>query len=465
MPDAAPERQAPTRLKVPPHSIEAEQSVLGGIMLNNLAWDIVADKLHEEDFFRPNHRVLFRVMTALANDTQPLDAVTLAGALQARGLVEQSGGIAYLAELAEATPAASNVGAYADIVRERAILRELIRSAHEIAEAAYAPEDRDSNALLEEAEQAVFRISEDRMKGAGPVMLSPLLGKARERIEQLYKTQDPITGLATGFEDLDHKTAGLQKSDLIVIAGRPSMGKTALAVNIAEYAVMHGQEEDGAVVMFSLEQPAEQLVMRLLSSLTHIDQSRLRVGRMQDDDWPKLDSALTLLRDKPLYIDDSPALTPVEIRARARRVAREAPGRRLKLIVVDYMQLMRSAEKRVETRTLELSEISRSLKSIAKEMNCPLVALSQLNRSVENRENKRPRLADLRESGAIEQDADVILFIYREEIYDPETENKGLAELIIGKQRNGPTGMVPLTFIGTLMKFGSHAPDGPSEGW
>ena len=464
MPETAPERPAPTRLKVPPHSIEAEQSVLGGIMLNNLAWDTVADKLHEEDFFRPNHRVLFRVMTALANDTQPLDAVTLGGALQARGLVEQSGGLHYLAELAEATPAVSNVGAHADIVRERAILRELIRAANEIAESAYAPEDRASQTLVEEAEHAVFRISEGRRKDEGPRLLSPLLGEAKTRIEQLYKSKDPITGVATGFEDLDRKTAGLQKSDLIVVAGRPSMGKTALAVNIAEYAVMHGQEEDGAVVVFSLEQPAEQLVMRLLSSLTHIDQSRLRVGRMLDDDWPKLDSALTLLRDKPLYIDDSPALTPVEIRARARRVERET-SRRLKLIVVDYMQLMRSAEKRVETRTLELSEISRSLKSIAKEMNCPVVALSQLNRSVESRENKRPRLADLRESGAIEQDADVILFIYREEVYDPETENKGLAELIIGKQRNGPTGMVPLTFIGSLMKFGSHAQDTHSEGW
>ena len=464
MSETAPERQAPTRLKVPPHSIEAEQSVLGGIMLNNLAWDTVADKLHEDDFFRPNHRVLFRVMTALANDTQPLDAVTLGGALQARGLVEQSGGLHYLAELAEATPAVSNVGAHADIVRERAILRELIRAANEIAESAYAPEDRASQTLVEEAEHAVFRISEGRRKDEGPRLLSPLLGEAKTRIEQLYKTKDPITGVATGFEDLDRKTAGLQKSDLIVVAGRPSMGKTALAVNIAEYAVMHGQEEDGAVVVFSLEQPAEQLVMRLLSSLTHIDQSRLRVGRMLDDDWPKLDSALTLLRDKPLYIDDSPALTPVEIRARARRVERET-SRRLKLIVVDYMQLMRSAEKRVETRTLELSEISRSLKSIAKEMNCPVVALSQLNRSVESRENKRPRLADLRESGAIEQDADVILFIYREEVYDPETENKGFAELIIGKQRNGPTGMVPLTFIGSLMRFGSHAPDTQSEGW
>ena len=425
-------------------------------MLNNQAWDVVADKLTEGDFYRANHRVLFKVMAALANEMQPLDAVTLAGALQARGLVEQSGGIAYLAELAETTPAAGNVGAYANIVRERAVLRDLIHAAHQIAESAYAPGERDSSQLLDEAERAVFGISEGRIKGDGPQPIMPLLSEAKARIEALSKSNNPITGLATGFEDLDRKTAGLQKSDLVIVAGRPSMGKTALAVNIAEHAAMNS-EEDGAVIVFSMEQPTEQLVMRLLSSLTRIDQSRLRVGQMHDDDWPKFDSAVELLRGKPLYIDDSPALTVTDIRARARRVAREAPGQLLKLIVVDYMQLMRSGERKFETRTLELSDISRGLKAIAKEMKCPLIALSQLNRSVENRDNKRPRMADLRESGAIEQDADVILFIYREEVYEPDTEHKGLAELIIGKQRNGPTGMVPLSFIAKLMKFGSHA--------
>ena len=427
-------------------------------MLDDRAWERVADKLEPSDFYRPNHRIIFEVMRDLANDLQPLDVVTLADALRTRGLVEKSGGAAYLAEVAEGTPAASNVGAYATIVRERSTLRQLLGAANEIAESAFAPEGRSSADLLNEAEQAVFRISEGRLKDGGPRPITPLVDEASARIYELAKTGNRITGLATGFSDLDEKTAGLQASDLVVIAGRPAMGKTALAVNIAEFAVMQGEADERAVIVFSMEQPTEQLVMRILSSLGPIDQEHLRRGQLRDDELTLLDSAFGQLRGKPLYIDDTPALTPNDIRTRARRVARETGG--VKLIVVDYMQLMRTVEK-VENRTLEISEISRNLKAIAKEMRCPVVALSQLNRSLESRENKRPRMSDLRESGAIEQDADVILFIYREEVYNPETEKKGLAELIIGKQRNGPIGTIELTFTGSLTKFETYVDDAP----
>ena len=460
MAEPAPDAPQTSRLKVPPHSVEAEQSVLGGIMLDNAAWERVADKLAPSDFYRPNHRVIFGAMRELADELQPLDVVTLSEALRSRGLVEKSGGAAYLAELAESTPAASNVGAYAEIVRERSTLRQLLAAANEIAESAFAPEGRTSAELLNEAEQAVFQISEGRLRDGGPRAITPLLTEASERIDQLSKSGSRITGLATGFADLDEKTAGFQPSDLIVIAGRPAMGKTALAVNIAEYAVMHNGSDQQAVVVFSMEQPTEQLVIRILSSLGPIDQEHLRRGQLRAEEWDLLGSALGQLRGRPLYIDDTPALTPNDIRTRTRRVAREAGG--VKLVVVDYMQLMRTAEK-AENRTLEISEISRNLKALAKEMRCPVVALSQLNRSLESREDKRPRMSDLRESGAIEQDADVILFIYREEVYKKDTEKKGLAELIIGKQRNGPIGTVELTFTGNLTKFETYVDDAPYE--
>ena len=460
MAEPAPDAPQTSRLKVPPHSVEAEQSVLGGIMLDNAAWERVADKLAPSDFYRPNHRVIFGAMRELADELQPLDVVTLSEALHSRGLVEKSGGAAYLAELAESTPAASNVGAYAEIVRERSTLRQLLGAANEIAESAFAPQGRTSAELLNEAEQAVFQISEGRLRDGGPRAITPLLTEASERIDQLSKSGSRITGLATGFADLDEKTAGFQPSDLIVIAGRPAMGKTALAVNIAEYAVMHNGSDQQAVVVFSMEQPTEQLVIRILSSLGPIDQEHLRRGQLRAEEWDLLGSALGQLRGRPLYIDDTPALTPNDIRTRTRRVAREAGG--VKLVVVDYMQLMRTAEK-AENRTLEISEISRNLKALAKEMRCPVVALSQLNRSLESREDKRPRMSDLRESGAIEQDADVILFIYREEVYKKDTEKKGLAELIIGKQRNGPIGTVELTFTGNLTKFETYVDDAPYE--
>ncbi len=457
-----PERRSPgsvtAHLKVPPHSVEAEQSVLGGLMLNNDAWFNVADIISAKDFYRTQHQIIFEVLAALANANEPLDVVTLSEALTTRALLDKAGGIAYLAELTESTPGASNVVAYAQIVRERSTLRQLISAANKIAESAFQTHGRPSSELLDMAESEVFRIHEGRLRDGGPEAVGPLLTRAVERIEKLYATRSHITGLATGFDDLDRKTSGLQPSDLIIVAGRPSMGKSSLAMNLAEHALMVPGE--GAVLVFSMEMPSDQLVMRTLSSLGRIDQTRMRTGDMKDDDWPRFTSAVSQLKDKPLYIDDTPALTPNELRTRARRVSRESGG--LRLIVVDYLQLMRSNEK-ADNRTGEISEISRSLKAIAKEMRCPLVALSQLNRSLESRPNKRPLMSDLRESGAIEQDADVILFIYRDEVYNPESPDKGTAEIIIGKQRNGPIGMVRLAFIGNLTKFENFTPNDYSD--
>ena len=420
-------------------------------MMRNEAWDIVADKIKARDFYRPEHQIIFEAMATLANDLQPLDPLTLVEALESRKLAERVGGIAYLAELYEETPSAANIVAYADIVHERSVLRQLANAGSGIVESAFEPEGRSSEDLLNGAMKAVFDIAETGIQDDGPSQVDGLLQNAFERVDVLSKNPNALTGLETGFSDLDRLTTGLQDSDLIVIAGRPSMGKTALAVNIAEHAVMHDEGNDAAVLIFSMEQPAEQLVMRLLSSLGRIDQNHLRTGRLQEEEWPRLEGAVNQLKNKPLYIDDAGGLTPNEVRMRARRVAREARGR-IKLIVVDYMQLMR-AEGRSENRTLELSEISRTLKSVARELRCPLIALSQLNRALENREDKRPRMSDLRESGAIEQDADVILFIYRDDEYNKDSEDKGLAEIIIGKQRNGPTGLVKLRFFKELTKF------------
>lgn len=390
-PAPPPMNRATRALKVPPHSIEAEQSTLGGLMLDNDAWFNVAEVLGTSDFYRSQHQIIFDAMTALSADDQPLDAITLSERLQSKGQLEKAGGLAYLAELAESTPGASNVVAYAQIVRELSTLRQLIGAAQRIAESAFSRDGRPSAELLDLAEQEVFQISEGRMKGGGPESVMPLLNRAVDRIEKLYASRSPITGLATGFDDLDKKTAGLQPADLVIVAGRPSMGKTALALNIAEHAAMVGE---GAVLVFSMEMPSDQLVVRMLSSLGRIDQTRMRTGDMHEDDWPRFTSAVSQLKDKKLYIDDTPALTPNDLRTRARRVAREAGG--LGLIVVDYLQLMRVAGTS-ENRTNEISEISRSLKAIAKEMRCPLLALSQLNRGLESRTDKRPLMADLRE--------------------------------------------------------------------
>jgi replicative DNA helicase len=452
MSEYAPEPGNPVNLKVPPHSIEAEQSVLGGLMLNNEAWFDLVEIMSAKDLYRTQHQIIFEAMMRLANNDEPLDAITVAEALRSQGLLDKAGDISYLAELAEATPGASNVLAYAKIVRERSVMRQLIGAANKIADAAFSPDGRDSDELVEIAERSVFEISENRSRDGGPEKIAPLLQKAIEKVEFLYNTKGAITGVATGFTDLDAKTAGLQKSDLVIVAARPSMGKTAFAVNMIEHAVMSG----GATLLFSMEMPAEQIIMRMLSSLGRIDQTRLRTGELKDDDWSRFTGAVSQLRDKRLYVDDTPALTPGEVRSRSRRVARECGG--LDMIVVDYLQLMRTADK-AESRTSEISEISRSLKALAKEMRCPVMALSQLNRALESRPDKRPMNSDLRESGAIEQDADVILFIYRDEVYNEDSEDKGVAEIIIGKQRNGPIGKIRLSFIGNLTKFENLASD------
>ena len=457
-PMAEPSYDAPVRLKVPPHSIEAEQSFLGGLMLDENAWLKAADKVAAADFYRPAHRIIFNVMADLSNANQPLDVVTLSEALSSRGLLDKAGGNAYLAEIVECTPGASNVAAYADIVKERATLRRLIGAANDIADMAFLPEGRSSSDVLDHAEQRIFEIGESEVKDAMPRGIHHLTDALADRLDVLAKSGKSITGVASGFDDLDHKTAGFQDSDLVIVAARPSMGKTALLVNMAEHAVMKNRNDDGsdsgdAVLIFSLEQPADQLVMRMLSSLGQIDQTLMRTGRLRQREWDLFNMAREQVKDKPLYIDDTPALTPNDLRMRARRVAREAG--RLKMIMVDYLQLMRPSAKH-ENRTNEISEISRSLKAIAKEMKCPLVACSQLNRSLESRTNKRPFMSDLRESGAIEQDADVILFIYRDEVYNPDTPDKGTAEIIIGKQRNGPIGNVRLSFRPELTKFDNH---------
>jgi replicative DNA helicase len=440
-------------LKTPPHSIEAEQSVLGGLMLNDQAWFNVADVVSVSDFYRTPHQVIFEAMSTLAGNNEPLDAITVSEQLQTVGQLEKAGGIAYLGELAEGTAGATNMAAYANIVRERSTLRQLIAAGQRIAESGFSTDGRNSAQLLDSAEQEVFRIAEGRLKDGGPEKARPIVQRALKRVESLFENKGSITGLPSGFADLDSRTAGLQPADLIIVAGRPSMGKTSFAMNMVEHVLM---ATDEPVLVFSMEMPSDSLVMRMLSSLGQIDQTHMRTGDLKDNDWNNLTSAVSLLKDKPLFIDDTPALSPNELRTRARRVSREAGG--LGMIVVDYIQLMQG-NGGSENRTNEISEISRSLKAIAKEMNCPLLALSQLNRGVESRPNKRPMMSDLRESGAIEQDADLILFIYRDEVYNEESEDKGVAEIIIGKQRNGPIGTLRLSFRGALTKFEDLAPD------
>ncbi|MEX0603693.1 MAG: replicative DNA helicase [Marinobacter sp.] len=438
-----------SRIKVPPHSLEAEQAVLGGLMLDNRRFDEVSEIITSSDFYRQDHRLIFGAAERLAAESEPLDVVTLAEFLERAGDIEDSGGLSYLAELAEKTPGATNIKAYSQIVRERSVLRQLIEVSGGISDSAFNPLGRTSDEILDEAERNVFRIAESRTQsGSGPQAINPILTKALTRIEELFESGDTITGLTSGFKDLDDWTSGMQPSDLIIVAGRPSMGKTTFAMNMVENALISTGEP---ILVFSMEMPADALVMRMLSSLGRIDQSRMRSGRLEEEDWPRLTSAVSLLKDKPLYIDDTPALSPTEMRSRARRVARENNGK-LSMIMVDYLQLMRVPGSN-EGRTAEISEISRSLKGLAKELNCPVVALSQLNRSLEQRPNKRPVNSDLRESGAIEQDADIIMFVYRDEVYNEDTQDKGIAEIIIGKQRNGPIGTVRLAFIGKFTKF------------
>lgn len=442
-------------IKSPPYSLEAEQSILGGIMLNNEAWDDVGERVAEKDFFRHDHQVIFSVMGILAEARDPLDVVTLSEALDQRQLLDEVGGIAYLGELANNTPSAANIAAYASIVRERSVFRQLIGVANEIADLGYNPKGQSSDEVMDIAERKVFEIAESGAKdGSGPEGIKPLLARAVDRIDKLYSSGGAMTGISTGFSDLDDMTSGLQPADLIIVAGRPSMGKTTFAMNVGENALIQSGKP---VLVFSMEMPSESIVTRMLSSLGRIDQTRLRNGRLEDEDWPRLNSAISLLADQKLLVDDSPALSPLEVRARARRVVREHG--QLGLIVIDYLQLMQVPG--AESRVNEVSEISRSLKALAKELNCPLIALSQLNRGLEQRPDKRPVMSDLRESGAIEQDADVIMFIYRDEVYNRDENNplKGTAEIIIGKQRNGPIGNVKLAFLGKYTKFEDLSPD------
>jgi len=444
-------------LRVPPHSIEAEQAVLGGLLLDNSAFDRVADLLREENFYRHDHRLIWRQIARMIERTQPADVLTVLEALQTNGVSDEAGGLAYLSSLATETPSAANIRRYAEIVRDRSILRRLVSSSDEIATSALNPQGRDTKELLDEAESKIFRIAEEGARGqTGFQPLQDLLGKVVERIDELYNQDNPndVTGVPTGFVDLDRMTSGMQPGDLIIVAGRPSMGKTSLALNIGEHVAM---EQQLPVAVFSMEMGATQLAMRMLCSAGRLDQQRVRTGRLVDDDWPRLTSAISKMQDAPLHIDESPALNSLDLRARARRLARQCG--KLGLIIVDYLQLM-SASSSGENRATEISEISRSLKALAKELDCPVIALSQLNRSLEQRPNKRPVMSDLRESGAIEQDADVIIFIYRDEVYNKDSPDKGTAEIIIGKQRNGPIGTVRLTFMGAYTKFENHASGG-----
>tara|TARA_R110000822_G_scaffold159476_30_gene299656 strand:- start:21884 stop:23245 length:1362 start_codon:yes stop_codon:yes gene_type:complete len=436
-----------------PHSVEAEQAVLGGLMLTNDSFDTVASVISEKDFFAQDHQLIFQTMRSLSDDSKPLDVITLSEVLQNNKDLEQVGGAAYLVELANNTPSSANIGAYAQIVLERSVIRQLITAASDIVKKGFNPLGSDSSALLAEAERKLSDIIENRPKLGGFQDANSLLKEAISRIDELFNNDADITGLSTGFTELDEKTSGWQKGDLIIVAGRPSMGKTSFAMNMVEHAVLH---QDKPVLVFSLEMPANQLMIRMMSSLGKIDQTRMRTGKLSEDDWPRLSSAASRLKDRPLYIDDRAGITPMMLKNQVRQLSREhgEPG----LIMVDYLQLM-SGSIPTENRTNEISQISRELKTIAREFNCPVIALSQLSRNLEQRPNKRPINSDLRESGAIEQDADVIAFIYRDEIYNEQSEDKGIAEIILGKQRNGPIGTSKLAFLGKYTRFENLARD------
>jgi replicative DNA helicase len=440
-------------LRVPPHSIEAEQSVLGGLLLDNAAYDRVIDLLGAEDFYRFDHRLIFQNITKLVAAGKPADVITVFESLSLVGKAEEVGGLAYLNALAQNTPSAANIRRYAELVRDRSVLRKLITVSDEIAGDAFNPQGKEVKQMLDTAESKIFAIAEEGSRGAaGFVEIKPLLARVVERIDELFGREgaNEVTGVPTGMVDLDRMTSGLQEGDLIIVAGRPSMGKTAFSVNIGEHVAV---DSGLPVAIFSMEMGGTQLAMRMLGSVGRIDQQRLKTGRLNDEDWPRLTHAIQKMNDAPIFIDETPALSSIELRSRSRRLARQCG--KLGLIIVDYLQLM-SANAPGENRATEISEISRNLKSLAKELNCPVIALSQLNRSLEQRPNRRPVMSDLRESGAIEQDADLILFIYRDEVYNPDSPDKGTAEIIIGKQRNGPTGHVRMTFLGQYTKFENY---------
>ena len=441
------------RLKVPPNSIEAEQSLLGGLMLDNAAWDKVADLIVADDFYRKDHRLIFSAITELAENGHPCDVVTISEFLDNRSELAAGGGLEYLATLANETPGAANVRAYATILRERSTLRALINAGNEISGSAFTTEGRSAADIVDQAERLVFDIAEKGSRGKlGFRPLKQILPDAVDRIDLLHQSGGDITGIPSGFTKFDELTAGLQPGELIIVAGRPSMGKTTFALNIAENAAI-GSRIPTAI--FSLEMPSQQLAFRMISSLGRVDQTHLRTGKFPDEDWSRINTAVQLMSDAPIFIDDSAGLSPTEIRARARRLKRES---NLGLIVIDYLQLMQ-VHGSTENRATEISEISRSLKALAKELELPIIALSQLNRSVEQRPDKRPVMSDLRESGAIEQDADLIIFIYREEAYNQDTPRKGIADITIAKQRNGPIGDFPLTFVGRFTRFENFVPE------
>ncbi len=447
-------------LKVPPHSVEAEQSLLGGLLLDNQAFDKIADLVTAEDFYRDDHRRIYRHLAKLIEHAKPADVVTVAESIEVSEDKDRTGGPAYLGSLAQNTPSALNIRRYAELVRERSIQRRLIQVATEIAESALVPSGKEVGQLLDEAETRILEVGERGQRGTqGFESIQPVLARVFERIDHLYhqENKSDVTGLPTGFADLDEKTAGLQQGDLVIVAGRPSMGKTAFALNMAEHvAVGNGVP----VAIFTMEMSATQLAMRLLGSIARVDQHKMRTGRLNDEEWSRLSTAMGKLHDAPIFIDETAALNSLELRTRARRINRQCG--KLGLVMVDYLQLMSAPNQgyQNENRATEISEISRSLKALAKELSAPVVALSQLNRALETRNDKRPMMSDLRESGAIEQDADLILFIYRDEVYYPEKpESKGTAEVIIGKQRNGPIGRIDLTFLGEYTRFEDRARD------
>lgn len=448
-------------LKLPPHSLEAEQSVLGGLLIDNAAWDKIIDILKESDIYREDHRLIFRHVGQLIAASKPADVITVFESLKSVNKADDIGGLEYLNALAQNVPSAANIRRYAELVRDRGILRKLIGVSEEISSAAFNTQGKPVSEILDEAESKVFSIAEEGSRGTqGFADIQSLLTQAVERIDELYcrEGNSEVTGIPTGFTDLDRMTSGLQEGDLVIVAGRPSMGKTAFSINIGEHVAM---ETGMPVLVFSMEMGGTQLAMRMLGSVGRLDQNRLRTGRLNNEDWPRLTHAIQKLNDTQIYIDETPALTPMELRARARRQARMCG--KLGLIVVDYLQLM-SSNSQGENRATEISEISRNLKGLAKELNCPVIALSQLNRSLEQRPNKRPIMSDLRESGAIEQDADLILFIYRDEVYNPDSADLGTAEIIVGKQRNGPIGHCRLTFLGQFTKFENFAGGGAAYG-
>jgi len=445
------------RLQTPPHSVEAEQAVLGGLMLDTQAWDQVGDSVATEDFYRPDHRLIFDAISDLVAESRPVDVVTVSERLASRGKLDDVGGLGYLSTLVRDTPTAANARAYAQIVREKSLLRSLVSAGHAISSSVFNDEGASARDLVNEAERRVFEIAERGARRTdGAQWVRRMLPGLIEKIDEWHSNPDAMRGLATGFVDFDRRTGGLRGGDLVIVAGRPSMGKTTLAINMAENVAL-APDVKGSVLVFSMEMPSEQLMTRMLASWGGVPLHDIRSGRVTDHDWARISSATSQLQEARIFIDESPGLTPTELRARARRVKREHG---LDLVVVDYLQLMQVTGTK-ENRATEISEISRGLKALAKELDVPVIALSQLNRSVEQRENKRPVMSDLRESGAIEQDADMILFIYREEVYDKNSPRKGEADIDLAKHRNGETGHFILTFQGQFTRFQNfaHEPD------